>query len=94
MSTSRKSDTEYRQIDCSLFDQLELLAVQAKEISIKYKDLGDKFQLENVVIDTTVIRDGKEYLKLVSGELIRLDELEVVDGIEFIDNAASGDLRR
>ncbi len=83
MSTSDNTLDVYKPIDCSLHDQLEVFAIQNKEISIEYNDLGSVVKLDAAVIETTISRDKEEYLKLVTGEVIRLDRLLLVDGLAF-----------
>lgn len=83
MSTSDETAGKYAPIDCGLYDHLEVFAIQRKSIAIEYNELGHVVKLDNVVIETTIIKDGEEFLKLVSGEEIRLDRLQVVDGLVF-----------
>ncbi len=89
MSTSDKVEGIYAPIDCGLYDHLEVFAIHRKPIAIEYNELADVVKLDGVVIETTIIKDGEEFLKLASGEEVRLDKLLVVDGIEFKSNAAS-----
>lgn len=83
MPTSYKADDFYRPIDCGRYDQLEVLAMSGKKITIEYDHSGRTIMLEDVIIKTTITRDGEEFLKLVSAQEIRLDKLRVVDDLLF-----------
>jgi len=83
MSTSDTSTENYRPIDCSLYDHLEIFAMRGKEVSIIYNHGGRERKIENVVIKTMFTQHGQEFLKLESGLEIRLDRLVLVDDVDF-----------
>lgn len=83
MHDSGNTEDNYAPIACGLYDHLEVFAIQRKVIDIKYNNLGSEVKLEDVMIESTIIRDGEEYLKLVSGEEIRLDKLLAIDDLVF-----------
>ncbi|HAA16929.1 MAG TPA: hypothetical protein DCE41_36535 [Cytophagales bacterium] len=71
----------YIPINCSYYDELEAFATLRQEVSIVYRTQGGEEQAEiRGVIQTFEIRDKVEYLKLRSGQAIRLDWLITVEG--------------
>ncbi len=69
----------YKPIDCDYYDTLEVLAMRRKECVIEYIDERQQPQtIKNVIVD--VFTNGaEEFIRLESGQLIRLDHLLVVD---------------
>jgi Rho-binding antiterminator len=70
----------YTPIDCSAYDQLEALATLQTPCSVRCMDNGTETQ-RNGIISDIFTRDGAEYLKLHTGEIIRLDSLISVNGL-------------
>ena len=76
-------DKKYTPIDCNLYDELEILAMRQQKTEIVYHANGEDKILQDVLIKNVYSRDKVEYLKLESGEEIRLDTLLKVDGKPF-----------
>ena len=83
MSNSNVSKDVYVPIDCSLYDHLETFAIRDEPVSIKYRELGRDVELTDAVIETIITRNSEEFLKLLSGQEIRLDKLLLVDSLVF-----------
>lgn len=78
-------DNDYRPIDCSLHDQIELLALRGRPVVLRVREPdGTTREIEDTVVDW-VARDGVEWVITGAGEEIRMDRLVTVDGIEFGD---------
>ena len=71
--------TDYAPIDCHFYDQLEAAATQRRRVALQYFNDLRQLCLESGVIDTFFIRDKAEFLRLKSGEEIRLDYLIRLD---------------
>lgn len=72
--------SDYQPIDCAVHDELESLATLRQTARIAYRgEGGDLRELEDRIEDIYA-RDGAEYLRTASGEEIRLDRLERVEG--------------
>jgi transcriptional antiterminator Rof (Rho-off) len=74
------SSKTYTPISCSLYDELELLAMRKQPVVLELTH-GETLK---VVIKTFETRKGEgEFLLGVAGEEIRLDKIAKVDGNEF-----------
>ena len=69
----------YVPIDCTFYDRLEAAATQRRRVALQYFNDLRQLCLESGVIDTLFIRDTVEFLRLKSGEEIRLDHLIRLD---------------
>lgn len=78
---NERTDTTgtYRPIDCSLHDELESLAVRRLAGRIRYRDEAGHEQEVHDRIADIFASEGAEYLRLSSGETIRLDRLLQVE---------------
>ena len=65
--------TDYAPIDCHFYDQLKAAATQRRRVALQYFNDLRQLCLESGVIDTFFIRDKVEFMRLQSGEEIRLD---------------------
>ncbi len=75
-------ENKYTPIDCNLYDVLEAMATQRKEISLHYT--GDQGPLEiRTKISDLVTRNKEEYLITSQQEEIRLDRILAIDDIDF-----------
>lgn len=76
----------YEPIDCSLHDELEARATRGTRCAIRFRGEtdGDTRQVTDRIVDVFA-RDGEEFIRLSSGEEIRLDRLVAVDGVVFDD---------
>jgi Rho-binding antiterminator len=74
---------EYQPIACSLHDQLEAIATLRREVVIWYEaDDGGSVEVTDRIADL-YSRGGAEFLRLASGDEIRLDRIESVAGISY-----------
>ena len=72
---SRRPDSEYRPVDCSLHDRYESWAVERTVLTVEWSDdAGEPRHAESRITDIRVM-DGAEFLVLASGDVIRLDRL-------------------
>lgn len=79
----RPDEQAYSPIECSLHDRLEALATMGRACRVVYRtETGEARELNGRLVDIFA-RSGKEYVKLDSGEEIRLDRLEWVDGVRY-----------
>ncbi|MDQ2793257.1 MAG: Rho-binding antiterminator [Bacteroidota bacterium] len=69
----------YTPIDCHFYDRLEAAATQRRRVALQYFNDLRQLCLDSGVIDTFFIREKVEYLRLKSGEEIRLDHLICLD---------------
>lgn len=78
--------TSYEPIDCSLHDELEARATRGKPCVIRFRDVrrGQEREVSDRIVDVFA-RSGEEFVRLASGEEIRLDRLQAVDGVVFGD---------
>ena len=65
--------TDYQTVACGFYDELEAAATQRRRVALQYFNDLRQLCLESGVIDTFFIRDKVEFLRLKSGEEIRLD---------------------
>jgi Rho-binding antiterminator len=70
---------DYIPIDCHFYDRLEGAATQHLRVNIQYFNDLRQLCFGAGVIDTLFIRNKVEYLRLKSGEEIRLDHLIRLD---------------
>ena len=71
--------TDYTPIDCNFYDELEAAATQRRRVDLQYFNDLRQLCLGAGVIETLFIRDKVEYMRLKSGEEIRLDHLIRID---------------
>ena len=71
--------TDYQPIDCGFYDELEAAAKQKKRVALQYFNDLRQLCMESEVIDTFFIRDKIEFMRLKSGEEIRLDHIIRLD---------------
>jgi Rho-binding antiterminator len=74
------SMSNYQPINCEFHDVIEACATLQKPTTILVKNTDGIHRAIHGIIADVFARDGVEYLKMQSNELIRLDELLVVDG--------------
>ncbi|MEO1513580.1 MAG: hypothetical protein AAFV95_01165 [Bacteroidota bacterium] len=66
---------EYRPIACGFYDELLLLAQRQTACLLQYTDADGQKQEHRSHIADVYSREGAEYLRLDSGEEIRLDRV-------------------
>lgn len=79
------SMNKYVPISCEFHSLLEALATTRKNAEIEYLDAEGKLQTSSEVILDVYAVDKEEYLKLGTGEKLRLDQLVAVNGAKLID---------
>ncbi|GGD47387.1 hypothetical protein [Pseudoxanthomonas indica] len=73
----------YQPINCEFHDVLESVAVRRTVALIRYlDDDGLQASLQSRIADVYSLQ-GAEYLRLASGERIRLDQLLSIDGVQL-----------
>lgn len=82
-----KDDT-YKPISCSFYDRIEAAIVQKKEVELLFRDQNGQSQQETTLLLDTVVRDGKEFVKLENGSEIRMDHILSLDGTELISDTS------
>jgi Rho-binding antiterminator len=71
---------EYRPVDCDVHDKLESLATLKQPAEIIYDDRsGSRKTACDLIVDVYTEGDA-EWLRLESGQVIRLDQVRSVDG--------------
>ena len=70
---------DYTPIDCHFYDELEAAATQRRRVALQYFNDLRQLCLESGVIDTFFIREQVEFMRLKSGEEIRLDHIIRLD---------------
>ena len=77
----------YQPINCEFHDLLEAAAVRRAPVLIQYRDdEGIAAALRSRIVDVFA-SGGAEYLRLASGDTVRLDQLIAVDGTALADFA-------
>ncbi|ALW86479.1 hypothetical protein AUC43_16125 [Hymenobacter sedentarius] len=71
--------TDYTPIDCHFYDLLEAAATLRRRVDLQYFNDLRQLCLASGVIDTLLVRDKVEYMRLKSGEEIRLDHIIRLD---------------
>lgn len=74
-----EKQTIYKPIDCSFYDELELVAMRGSQAELVFLE-GDKPLRRRSIIKTIESKGGAEYLVLIDGTEIRLDNLLSIDG--------------
>ncbi|WP_210521166.1 hypothetical protein [Hymenobacter terricola] len=72
-------NADYKPVACSFYDELEAAATQRRRVVLQYFDDIRQLCLESGVIDTFFVREKAEFMRLKSGEEIRLDHILRVD---------------
>ncbi len=67
--------TEYRPIDCGIHDQLEHVAVLRRLCRIRFQGENGGEQIALTRIVDIFARNGEEFVRLESGDEVRLDRL-------------------
>jgi Rho-binding antiterminator len=78
-----RESTGYQPISCELHDVLEDVATRGVLVSVRYRDESGANQQRKAVIVNVFALRGSEFLVLDSGETVRLDRLDEVDGTPF-----------
>lgn len=71
--------SDYQPISCSVYDQLESLAVQKVYVTLVYQNETGEFLSLYTQIRDLQTRDRVEYLITTEGLAIRLDHLQTIN---------------
>lgn len=74
-------NTAYKPVSCGFHDELQYKATTGVSCAIAYRDFDGTERLVTDAIADVYTREGAEYLRLRSGEEIRLDRLIRVDDL-------------
>lgn len=77
--------SDYRPISCDFYDILEAAATARKPVHVRYLDDEGAVQHRHATILDVFSRSGTEYLRISSGETLRLDRLLAVDKAKLAD---------
>lgn len=86
--TATPTPTAYAPISCEFHDLLEALATRGTVVPIVFRDGAGVLQARTARIADVYSRGGEEFLRMGTGEAIRLDRLAAVDGALLADHAA------
>jgi Rho-binding antiterminator len=75
----------YEPIRCDFHDVLEASALSRKPARVRFRDESGAEQLRSATIVDVYASEGAEYLRLSTGETIRLDRLVQVDDARLAD---------
>jgi transcriptional antiterminator Rof (Rho-off) len=73
-----EQDEAYRPIACDFHDRLEAFATLRRRVRLTLKDedaVGEEASAEGLIADIYTREDKKEFLRLDTGEEIRLDRI-------------------
>ncbi|MEM9987527.1 MAG: Rho-binding antiterminator [Bacteroidota bacterium] len=82
--------SSYTPIDCNYYDLLEIAAMRHKVVAVEY--LPHEEPTPKVIearIEDLWARNGEEFMRLSTGQVIRLDQLISMDGHPRPDAASS-----
>ncbi|MFK7937716.1 MAG: hypothetical protein AB8G22_29635 [Saprospiraceae bacterium] len=71
---------DYHPIDCNYYDELVLIAMRKREVTIVYQAAEQKITTLQSVIRDIYTKDKEEFILTETGLPIRLDKLISVDG--------------
>jgi Rho-binding antiterminator len=72
----------YEPVSCELYDTLEAIAVQRRKVAIEVNCRGGATSTRVASIRDLYTQGGVEYALLDSGEVVRLDAVAAVDGVD------------
>lgn len=76
-----KTEKEYKPISCTLHDHFESAAVKGELVNFEILLYDGMIKIFSGIIVDIFIRDKAEFLKLKSGDEIRLDKIISMNGI-------------
>ncbi|MFT5263236.1 MAG: Rho-binding antiterminator [Polaribacter sp.] len=79
----KKEKTDYKPIDCNLYDEVVLLIMRKQKIKIDYQNEAGKDLEAETILKDVFAKEGEEFILLENGERVRLDRLSKIDGREF-----------
>jgi Rho-binding antiterminator len=72
-------NTPYTPIDCAVYDVLEVASMRREILTVYVRNEAGEAEERKVFIDDLWTRNGEEFMRLHTGEEIRLDRLVKVD---------------
>lgn len=78
--SARMENRPYQPIDCNYYDIILAAATLRQLTVVQYYDQAGALQEREALIADVFTRDHAEFLRLSSGELIRLDDVVAIDG--------------
>ena len=72
--------SDYQPIDCDYYDEIESWSIAKAVCDIEYTDAVGQAAFVTSRIADVFARDGAEFLRIDTGELIRLDRLLSING--------------
>ena len=79
---------KYTPIDCSFHDILLDRATRKSKVELIY-NTAEGQKKKQVIIKDVFTKQGEEFLQMSEGEIIRLDQIISVDGIQLINKHRS-----
>ena len=76
--------TDYQPIACEYHDRLESWAVRRQPVEVVWTE-GDTKRTETAVIADVFARDGADWIRLATGDVLRADALVSVNGLPLPD---------
>lgn len=77
-SPTAAGDERYAPVACGFFDRLESWAVRGAPVDVVWREGGAERGARTVIADVFA-RDGADWVRLGSGDLVRADRLVSVD---------------
>lgn len=77
------SPSPYQPINCEFHDLLEAHATLRKPVQIGIRDATGAIQSCTATITDLYAQDGAEYMSISTGETVRLDQIEEIDGTKL-----------
>lgn len=74
----KEKNKSYQPIACSIYDELELLAMRKKALTLTYTQEGKDINVKTVVIDLFT-KEKEEFLVLENKQTIRLDHILLIN---------------
>lgn len=79
------SPSPYQPINCEFHDLLEANATLRKPVRIGIRDATGAVQYCTATITDLYAQDGAEYMSMSTGDTVRLDQIEEIDGTRLSD---------
>jgi len=73
----------YQIVNCDFHDVLEVAAMQRKTVTLDYLAADGVQKAMTTQIVDVFAQAGADYLRLLDGELIRLDQIIAIDGLRL-----------
>lgn len=68
----------YQPIACSIYDELELLAMRKESITLTYKEEGKEITIKTLIVDLFT-KEKEEFLVIENKQVIRLDNILLIN---------------